>query len=430
MAGLKIAVIGAGSSYTPELIGGFIKRKDELQVEKLYLMDINLSKLETVGNFAKKLLEKGGIKCEVVLTTDIVAAVRDVSFVLTQIRVGQLEARINDEKIPLKYDLIGQETVGIGGFMKAMRTIPVMKNISDVVKAYAKPGAWIVNFTNPAGLVTEALLNYTSTNAIGLCNCPFSMSKDSLSRVPEGTKDVFIEYVGLNHLAWITSIYADGVEILQKQLSGQYDFTRMKNIPIIDYDDVLIRSACGVPNNYLTYYYYPERHLQKEKLEEKTRGEVCRDIENELMDMYADPNRVDIPELLSQRGGGNYSEVALSVVSAIVNDKNERHIVNVRNEGALDFMADDDVIEINCLVGAHGAKAIAVPNFANEHIKSLMRTVKSYEKYAVKAGLYGDYEAAINALMMNPLVGDFTKAKGALDEMLEVNKIYLPQFFK
>jgi len=409
MNSFKIAIIGAGSTYTPELIDGFIKRKNELPVTDFYLMDIDKRKLKIVGNFAKRMLDANDIKCNFVMTKDLKTAVEDAGFVLSQIRVGKLEARIKDEKIPLKYGLIGQETTGIGGFMKALRTIPAMIEIAENIENYS-PDAWLINFSNPSGIIAEALLNNTKVKTIGLCNVPIIMKRNAMQRIPEDAKNVHIDYVGLNHLSWITAIYCDGREVLQDQLLDKYDFINMKNIPKMDMDKELIKSIHSIPSSYLQYYYYREQQLQYMKEEKKCRGEVCLEIEEELLKLHL------------------YSEVAVSLVSAIYNDKNEEHIVNVKNNGALDFMANDDVVEIGCNVNKNGATPLPLKNMDNDHIKEMMITIKAYEKHTIQAGIYGDYNEALNALLIHPLVGDFKKAKDALDELLEAHKEFLPQF--
>jgi 6-phospho-beta-glucosidase len=392
-------------------------------------MDIDRRKLGIVGKFVKRMLDANDIKCKFVMTEDLKTAVKNADFVLAQVRVGKLDARIKDEKIPLKYDLIGQETTGIGGFMKALRTIPVMMEIAEYIENYS-PDAWLINFSNPSGIIAEALLNNTNVKTISLCNVPIIMKKEALQRVPEEAKSVCIDYVGLNHLSWITGIYCDGREVLQDQLLDKYDFVNMKNIPKMDIDKELIKSIRSIPSSYLQYYYYRERQLQHMKDEKKCRGEVCLEIEEELLKLYQQPELKEKPALLDKRGGHLYSDVAVSLVSAIYNNKNEEHIVNVKNNGALDFMANDDVVEINCIVNKNGVTPLPLKNLDNDHIKGMMRVIKAYEKHTVKAGIHGDYNEALNALLIHPLVGDFRKAKGALDELLEAHKEFLPQFFQ
>jgi len=427
MRKLKFAVIGGGSTYTPELIEGLIDRKEQLNLDSLYLMDINERKLNIVGGLIRRMLEKNQMNTKLVLTQNLEEAIKDADYVVCQIRVGQLDARILDEKIPLKYDLLGQETTGAGGFMKALRTIPV---IMDIVKTIEKlaPEAWLINFTNPSGIIAEAVLNHSNIKMIGLCNAPYGMIKRAKEMLPEGTKEFDYDFVGLNHLCWITGLYADGKNIIQEKLKGDIEFAKLKNLTETNRDDLLLRATGGIPVGYLDYYYFRDKKIQECKEKEKTRGEECKIIEEELLELYSQPELNEKPKQLEQRGGAYYSTAAISLIDAIENDKNEYHVVDVKNNGALDFMDKDDVVEIKCLVNKNGATPVKVENFQNQYIIGLMRAVKAYEKLTVKAGLTGDYEAALAALMVHPLIGDYVKAKGVLDEMLEANKEFLPQF--
>lgn len=427
MRKLKFAVIGGGSTYTPELIEGLIDRKEQLNLDSLYLMDINERKLNIVGGLIRRMLEKNQMNTKLVLTQNLEEAIKDADYVVCQIRVGQLDARILDEKIPLKYDLLGQETTGAGGFMKALRTIPV---IMDIVKTIEKlaPEAWLINFTNPSGIIAEAVLNHSNVKMIGLCNAPYGMIKRAKEMLPEGTKEFDYDFVGLNHLCWITGLYADGKNIIQEKLKGDIEFAKLKNLTETNRDDLLLRATGGIPVGYLDYYYFRDKKIQECKEKEKTRGEECKIIEEELLELYSQPELNEKPKQLEQRGGAYYSTAAISLIDAIENDKNEYHVVDVKNNGALDFMDKDDVVEIKCLVNKNGATPVKVENFQNQYIIGLMRAVKAYEKLTVKAGLTGDYEAALAALMVHPLIGDYVKAKGVLDEMLEANKEFLPQF--
>lgn len=427
MRKLKFAVIGGGSTYTPELIEGLIDRKEQLNLDSLYLMDINERKLNIVGGLIRRMLEKNQMNTKLVLTQNLEEAIKDADYVVCQIRVGQLDARILDEKIPLKYDLLGQETTGAGGFMKALRTIPV---IMDIVKTIEKlaPEAWLINFTNPSGIIAEAVLNHSNVKMIGLCNAPYGMIKRAKEMLPEGTKEFDYDFVGLNHLCWITGLYADGKNIIQEKLKGDIEFAKLKNLTETNRDDLLLRATGGIPVGYLDYYYFRDKKIQECKEKERTRGEECKIIEEELLELYSQPELNEKPKQLEQRGGAYYSTAAISLIDAIENDKNEYHVVDVKNNGALDFMDKDDVVEIKCLVNKNGATPVKVENFQNQYIIGLMRAVKAYEKLTVKAGLTGDYEAALAALMVHPLIGDYVKAKGVLDEMLEANKEFLPQF--
>ncbi|MBM7566846.1 6-phospho-beta-glucosidase [Paenibacillus sacheonensis] len=424
---IKIAIIGSGSTYTPELIEGMIKRKDVLPIGELVLMDIDERKLQTVGALCERMIEAANVPCRVIMTQELDVALRDADFVLGQIRVGKLPARVLDEKIPLKYDMIGQETCGIGGFFKAMRTIPVMLDIAARMKELC-PDAWLINFSNPAGIITEAILNHTGVKMLGLCNVPYNMFKSIRESLDLDHPN--IEYIGLNHLSWITGIEQDGKDYLKTALEMGLNSETMKNIPASGFSKELIQMAGAIPSSYLEYYYFKNKKLQVVRDMELSRGEKCIQIEEELLGIYSDSELHSKPELLSTRGGANYSEVAISLVDAIYNDKQEVHVVNLLNNGALDFMEDSDAVEVCAVVGKDGAKPIKIENFDNQHIIDYMRMIKAYERETVEAAVTGSEDAAMRALLMNPLVGDYNAAKGAFDELKEAHKEYLPQFYK
>lgn len=388
---LKAAVIGAGSTYTPELIEGFIERFESLPFDNITLMDIDEKRLEIVGGLAVRQLKAGGYKGEVVLTTDREKALDGAMFVFGQVRIGKMPARITDEKIPMKYGLLGQETTGMGGFMMGLRTVPFIMELTEDLKRLCETDAWLINFSNPSGIIAEAVLNNTDINMLGLCNVPVNMLKDVSEKAGEKVTD--FEYVGLNHLSWITSV------------EPYY------------------------PSYYLDYFEKHEEKIREFAEAEKTRGEVCLEIEEQLLKQFSDENLCVKPEELSKRGGALYSTAAVSAVDAIYNDKREPHVVAALNKGAVPFMADDDVVEIRCLLGKNSIIPIPVTKY-NDYIKGLMIKVKVYEKLAVRAALDGDRELALAAIHAHPLIGNHPKAKQMLEEMLEVNRIYLPRFFK
>ncbi|MBQ6817158.1 MAG: 6-phospho-beta-glucosidase [Bacilli bacterium] len=423
---LKIAIIGAGSTYTPELMEGIINKHKTLPVRKLYLMDIDERKLNIVGGLCQRMVEHAGINCEVILSMDLDESIKGASFVCAQIRVGKLPARVLDEKIPLKYDLIGQETNGIGGFFKGMRTIPVIMHIVSRMEELC-PDAWLINFSNPSGMIAEAVLNHSKIKMMGLCNVPIN-TIDGLKKKME-LPNAEVEYVGLNHLAWITAIRQDGVDYLQKAIDEGVNGAVMQNIPQTTFSHDLIRSIGAIPTSYLIYYYFRDAQLKKAKEAEKSRGELCMEIEEQLLDIYSNSEINTKPELLSKRGGARYSEVAINLVDSIYNDTNDIQVVNVLNNGAIPFMADNDAVEVCAYIGKDGAKVIKT-NCDNQHIKDYMLMMKAYEKHAVKAALIGDEDEAIRALLINPLTGDYNKLKPAFDELKEAHKEYLPQFFK
>lgn len=421
---IKVALIGAGSTYTPELIEGIIERHEGLPVGELYLMDIDSHKLEIVGQLSQRMINKAQKSIHVVLTEDLDEALVGADFVLAQIRVGGLACRILDEKIPLKYGFIGQETTGIGGFFKALRTIPVMLHIAKRMEELC-PEAWLINFSNPSGILAQALSDYSSIKAIGLCNVPINMMSEVAKFAGD---DVAVEYLGLNHLSFITAIYKDNKDILASMLRDGFKGTAMKNIPAQGFETELLKTVQAIPSSYLEYFYFKDHKLEVLRNEELSRGEVCQTIEEQLLKQYEDQDLSVKPEELSKRGGARYSEAAISLVDAIYNDKQEVHVINTKNEGALGFMRDSDVVEIGAIMGKTGCKPVAIPDFCNEHVMAIMQVVKAYERHTVEAAVKGSDEEAMLALMIHPLVGDYHQAKACYEEMKEAHKAYLPQF--
>lgn len=425
MSKLKVAIIGAGSTYTPELIEGIIQRASSLPVTDLYMMDINRQKLEIVGKLCIRMVETSGLKINIVLTLDLCEALDKADFVLSQIRVGQLACRILDEKIPIKYGLIGQETTGIGGFFKALRTIPVMGDIAKKMETLC-PDAWLINFSNPSGILAQAIQNCSPIKMIGLCNAPINM----ISGVKQalGEQDLDIQYVGLNHLSFITDIRKGGIDLFNQALVQGVNGQQMKNIPGKGFSPELIQTISAIPSGYLEYYYFRNEKLHHLMNEKKSRGEVCQEIENRLLEIYRRESLSEKPKELEERGGARYSEVAISLVDAVYNDKKEIHVVNILNKGALEFMADDDTVEIPAVVGKDGVRPVPIRNFSNKHVIELMQTVKAYERHAVRAALEGSDEESIKALLIHPLAGDYTTAVSCYREMKAAHRAYLPQF--
>ncbi len=423
---ITVAVIGSGSTYCPELIDGFLKAQDTLKLKKISFMDIDDRKRTIVGGLCVRMLKAAGIDCETVITDDLDEALQGADFVVTQIRVGKLPARHLDETIPLKYNLIGQETTGIGGFFKAQRTIPVIKNICDRIEAIC-PNAWLINFTNPSGIITEFVLNNTNVKCIGLCNVPIDMIDDTKEIVGENME---YTYVGLNHLSWMTSVRVDGKELLDDLIAQGFSPKVMANIKDDGFSLETLAAIHAVPSSYLQYYYCRNAKLKHLLEGDKSRAQVCMEIEEQLLEMYSDEGLYVKPALLDQRGGHKYSLVAVNLINAIANDVNDIQVVNVKNGDTLPFLKPDDVIEVAARVGKDGAKPIPVGEIDNHHIIGLMRVVKEYENYTVKAGRDGDEEAAINALLIHPLVGDWEAAVNCFNEMKEAHKQYLPQYFK
>ncbi|WP_315121674.1 6-phospho-beta-glucosidase [uncultured Clostridium sp.] len=435
MKKLKIAIIGGGSSYTPEIIEGFIKRYHELPVGEIYLVDIpeGMWKLEIVGALAQRMVKKAGLDMKVVLTTDRRAAIKDADFVTTQFRVGGLQARARDERIPLKYDVLGQETTGPGGFAKAMRTIPVILDICRDIEKLA-PNAWLINFTNPAGLITEVVEKFTDVKVIGLCNVPIGMIKMVANILEVDSNRIKIDFVGLNHLVWGEKVYLDGEDVTREILNKLSDGAAltMKNIPDLKWDKEFLDSLGMLPCPYHRYYYMTDQMVEEEKKSiekggEGTRAEQVQKVERELFELYKDVNLQEKPRELEKRGGAYYSEAAVSLISAIYNDKKELHVVNIKNNGTIKGLPEDAVIEVTCSVDKTGAHPIQIRELSSK-IYGLINGVKAYEELAVEAGVKGDYNLALQALTVHPLVPSVTVAKKLLKDILIENSEYLSQF--
>lgn len=421
-----LAVIGSGSTYTPELIDGIIARRDSLPIGKIRLMDIDARKREIVGGLCKRMIAAAGMQCELTLTDDLDTALAGADFVVTQIRVGRLAARILDEKIPNQYGLIGQETTGIGGFFKALRTIPVMLHIARRMEELC-PAAFLVNFTNPSGIITQAVSDYSPIRVIGLCNVPINMVDNLKANL--GLEQAEMQYVGLNHLSWITKIESGGRDYLPEALEKGIHAEPMKNIRASGFSRECLLAAGGIPSSYLEYFYNRGRMLREEQESSKCRGEVCMELEEELLEIYGNSALHVKPPQLDARGGAKYSLAAISLMNAIANDRHETHIVGVKNGGTLPFMEPGDIIEVACAVDAEGAHPLPISDFSNRHIMEMMQTVKAYERHTVRAAVTGDEQEALRALMIHPLVGDFHTAKACFEEMKQAHRPYLPAFF-
>ncbi|WP_189019963.1 6-phospho-beta-glucosidase [Paenibacillus marchantiophytorum] len=428
---VKVVVIGGGSSYTPELIEGFILHYQEFPVTDIWLVDIEAGKhkLDIVGKLALRMVEKSGLPIHVHMTLDRRLALKDADFVSTQMRVGMLQARVWDETIPLKYGVIGQETTGPGGMMKAFRTIPVLLDICKDMEELC-PEAWMLNFTNPAGMVTEAIYTHSSIKAIGICNSPISVYK-WLSKLYEVEPDrIYAEFAGLNHLHWVTDIQVDGQSKLDELLQSNDSYSA-KNVPQYSWNAAFMRSLGAIPSYYLKYFY-----LNKEMLEDQlvssaqggTRAEVVKRLEDELFELYQDPNLNHKPAQLEQRGGAYYSEAAVKLMKSIYNDTRDVQTLNVRNGSNLDFLPENACIEVNCIITKKGPIPLQVTTVP-EAIKGLIASVKTYEQLAVEAAVLGDRGLALQALAHHPLVPSINVAEKMLEELLEQNKELLPQFY-
>jgi len=434
MSALKIAIIGGGSSYTPELVEGLILRIEALPVTELALVDVEpgREKVEIIAALTQRMLARNGLEqVKVSVHFNLDEAIRGASFVLTQFRVGQLPARAADERLGLKYQLIGQETTGVGGFAKALRTIPVMLNIARKVEQLA-PDAWIINFTNPAGIVTEAVSRYTKAKIIGLCNVPISMHHMIANMLKAPYAEVQLQFAGLNHMVWVHQVLQNGKDATGKVIDLLCDGAAltMNNIKEEPWPPEFLRAVGAIPCPYHRYFYQTKEMLAEEiaaAAERGTRAEQVMKVENELFELYADPHLDSKPEQLSFRGGSFYSEVALELIRAIHNNLGTQLVVNTANRGAIRGLPDDAVIETNCIVDAQGAHPLTFGQLPDS-MHALTQQVKAYERLTIEAAVHGDRRSGLLALVTNPLVANAQIAQPLLEEVLEVNKAYLPQF--
>ena len=419
MKPIRIAIIGAGSSYTPELLDMMGKMRDQLSVSELRLHDIDANRLSIMEGFTRRFLSNIGLDVSVSSTLNREEAIDGVDFVVTQIRVGGNQARVNDEKIPLKYGLLGQETTGAGGFAKALRTIPVMLEIARDVERI-NPKAWIINYTNPTGIVAEAVTRYTGARFIALCGGGRHPGNMLYKAYGIEHSRVRYDYFGLNHFNFSYNITVDGEPITDEQWQG-------------------IAQACGVnpeltvrmkllPSLYLPYFHNRTHKVEALKQAKQTRGEQVLEIEKELFAQYADPKVCTKPALLAKRGGGDYAEMALGVIRAIAYNDDTFAVCNVPNQGAIPFLPNDAVVETACMVNATGATPTVFHGFPDA-VRGLVAAVKSYESLTVEAAVEGNRDKALFALLAHPLVMDYDLAQPMLNELLEANRSFLPAFF-
>jgi len=430
---LKVAVIGGGSTYTPELINGFIDRQDDFSLDELWLMDIDPHRLEIVGGFAQRMAKAKDAGFEIKLSTDQQESIKDASYVITQLRVGKMNARREDEYLGKRHGLIGQETTGVGGMAKALRTIPVILDVAQDIKALA-PQALLVNFANPAGLVTEALFRYApEVHSVGVCNATITTKMEILKQINKKTglnlnpQDAHIKALGLNHLTWFYGLEVNGQEYWHMIMQGLIEETKKQETPYFDPDTLEILQM--LPNSYLRYYYYTDQMLKKQEQWPPSRAEEVFEIESDLLEQYGDTNIIEPPEDLMKRGGAYYSTVATQLINAHYNDLKEIHVVNVRHNGAVPGWDKDWVLEMPCRISSDGI--VPIPTSPLPLVcEALITQVKTYEILTAKAAVEGDRRTAYQALLAHPLGPSADNIQALLNDMLETNQEYLPNFFK
>ncbi|MEG0293792.1 6-phospho-beta-glucosidase [Enterococcus sp.] len=432
--GIKIVTIGGGSSYTPELMEGFIKRYDELPIREIWLVDIEKGKdkLETVGAMAQRMWDASPYEVKVNLTLDRKEALKDADFVTTQFRVGLLDARIKDERIPASYGLLGQETNGAGGIFKALRTVPVILEIVEDMKRLC-PEAWLINFTNPAGMVTEAIRRYGNWDrVIGLCNVPVHAIMVEPSLLGKKEDELIHKFAGLNHFHWHKVSDLKGNDITEELIEQLMDENNglPKNIFDVPFYEEQLENMKMIPCGYHRYYYRQEEMLNHSLEEFKTigtRAQQVKETERQLFELYKDPMLDYKPEQLQQRGGAYYSEAACETIASIYANKNTQIVVSVKNDGAVPDLPADCVVEVMAYIGAEGARNVAFGELPVAE-KGWLQVMKAMELLTIEAAVTGDYGTLLQAFIINPLIPSGETAKQVMNELFIAHKEYLPKF--
>lgn len=437
MSGLKVVTIGGGSSYTPELIEGFINRYDEFPLKELWLVDVEegREKLKIISDLARRMVKRAGRNIKIFATLDRREALVGADFVTTQFRVGGLDAREKDEQIPLKYSVIGQETNGPGGMFNALRTIPV---IFDIIRDCEElcPDAWIISFTNPVGMITEAVFRHTGWKKfIGLCNGPVNMMKDIKNVLKIQPEDILeVKFGGINHMVFALDVCVNRANKNRELINALIDSKEeesLKNIVSIPWSAEFLRGLKYYGIGYLRYYLQKSQmleHLKEDARKDSCRAQVVRKLEKDLFEKYKNPALDVKPKELEARGGALYSDAACNLIASIYNDKRDVQVVNTLNKGAISTLSADVAVEVSCVITKDGPKPIEVGELPLE-VRGLIQQLKAFEILVTNVALSGNYEDALIAMTINPLVQSEITAKQILDEMLEAHKAYLPQFF-
>ena len=428
---MKITVIGGGSTYTPELVNGFLARVESLPLKELWLIDIDPERLEVVGGFAQRMVKAKGEPFKVVLSTNQREAIAGASYVTTQLRVGMMPARRGDEYLGLRHGLIGQETTGVGGMAKALRTIPVILGIAKDIREMA-PGALLANFTNPAGLVTEALTRYAAdVPAVGVCNVGITTKMGILEELEKATGShvddsrAVLNTLGLNHLTWHRGFTIDGEEMWPLIFPAFVESLKAEEHP--EWDVRTIETLGMIPNYYLQYFYYTDKKFEAQKKWPPSRAEEVMAIEKDLLREYADPALTEPPADLMRRGGAYYSTLATQLINSHYNDLGQVHVVNTRNNGAVKDWPADWVLELPAKVDRQGIHPLTTDPLPPACF-GLISQVKMYEILTVEAAVHGDRNALYQALLTHPLGPSADKVQSVMDDLLETNKQWLPQF--
>lgn len=421
---MKLTVIGGGSTYTPELVDGFARLSADLPIDELWLVDPDPHRLALVAGMSQRMFAAAGHPGRVIPTADLVAGVSDADAVLIQLRVGGQAARHGDETFPHEVCCLGQETTGPGGFAKALRTVPVVLEVAEAVRKHAKPDAWIVDFTNPVGIVTRALLE-EGHRAVGLCNVAIGFQRRFAALLGVDHRAVTLGHVGLNHLTWERSVWVDDGAGGRRDALPDLLGTHLEELAEeIELPSEVLTLLHNVPSYYLRYYYAHDEVL-REQIGHPSRAQAVLAVEQALLDIYADPRENTKPELLSKRGGAFYSEAAVDLLASLVSDRGDTQVVNLRNDGTLPFLPDDHVIEVPATVGADGVHALPVEPVADD-LRGLVSHVAGYERLALDAAVHGGRDRVLRAMLAHPLVGQLDRAERLTDLLLARNAQYLP----
>jgi len=427
-----VAVVGGGSTYTPELVDGLCDLEDRMVVDDLVLLDPSDVRRDVVGGLSERILRARGWRGTFSTTADPHAALEGADFVVVQLRIGGQAARHVDETLPVGYGCLGQETVGAGGFAKALRTVPVVLGLAEEMAARANPGAWLVDFTNPVGIVTQALLD-EGHRAVGLCNVAIWAQRRLGHYLGVDPDEVAIEHVGLNHLTWIRSARvgrrpgdgpdgADRLDDLFERFGPELELE--SGVPV----DVL-RMQHALPSYYVHYYYQHDAEVAQQAAPgHRSRADVVAELETKLLEEYRDPALVTKPAALSYRGGAFYSLAAVRLMASLHDGTGDIQVVDMRNDGAVPGLPDDAVVETTAVVDANGAHPLPQRPLPPEML-GLVQHAKAYERLAVRAACSGSRDDVVRALLANPLVGQYPLAAELADELLAANRDHLPRFF-
>lgn len=429
---LKVTIIGGGSTYTPELLSGFVERQCSFPVDELWLMDNDANRLDVVGSFVSRLACVKTAKFKVVLSNNQQESIAGASYVITQFRVGKMQARREDEYLARRHGLVGQETTGIGGMAKALRSIPVILDVALDIQRYASD-ALLVNFTNPSGLITEALYRYApAVNAVGVCNAAISVKMaliekiNAIEKLGLSPEDVLLKTLGLNHLTWYYGLEANGKDYWPEIMRALINEAKQEKDPLFDPNTLEILGM--LPNSYLRYYYYADQIINNQAEWPPSRAEEVMQVEANLLKRYQDEDLIEVPEQLIKRGGAYYSTVAVQLMNAHHNDLGEIHTANVRHNGAVSKWDKDWVLELPCHVGSKGVIPLSVDPLPLVY-ETLIHAVKAYEILTVEAAVKGDRNHAYQALLAHPLGPPANKIKEVMEDIIVTNQAYLPRFF-